>query len=802
MPRPALTTLIPYTLGIFVAGFLPIPIFWLWLIALIFIIGAIALQRFCHPALLAAIFVCGMLRLGIVMTSPIPSHFYSQELRFSGRTMYQPQRGELWEECYAVGIIQSVTATTQAVKAKILIRFREPIALHYGDTIEVEGILRQAKGKRNPGGFDYRAYLARRQIFGILYPSRDLEIKPIHQSGFPLLRWMERLRRRVESVTDKMYGDTRAHAQLLKGMLLGKRSGISDVTIGVFQNSGVLHILAVSGLHVGLIAAVCFFGFSLFHLPEKVTCFLTITAVIVYACLVGFRTSVLRASLMVILYLIGVIIDRDVDSFNLLAFVALVLLLINPAQLWDVGFQLTFAATGSIVYLLPKWNNFITHRLPILNSQTKNRTKIALKWLMTLFGVTLSAQVGATLIIAWHFYRAYPIGLIASPIVVQLAALIVPVGLISIILGMIWLPFAIPFVYANHLFLFMLLGIIEFFAKLWSPIKMTRPSFGLIAVYIAGCLAVAHWRWAWERRRKAALIGLAVLAIWIWDMANRNRGNLLEITFLDVGQGDAAFVRFPDGKTMLIDSGINSLRIDKSKDGSVKWVGFDSGERILDPFLCHEGIFKLDLLLLSHPDNDHGGGFAHILREFDVGRVLGVPHQNLRAKTHQVLHEIIDLKGIPHELGYAGPIDLTSTAQLELLHPFDEASTNLTDRDVNDDSLVLKLTYGTVNILFTGDIEQDAELRLIESRKDLKSEIIKVPHHGSRTSSTAEFLDAVRPRYAIFSLGERNRYGFPADAVIKRYRDRNCRVLRTDRLGAIRLRTDGRQCWIIPYAGR
>ena len=172
----------------------------------------------------------------------------------------------------------------------------------------------------------------------------------------------------------------------------------------------------------------------------------------------------------------------------------------------------------------------------------------------------------------------------------------------------------------------------------------------------------------------------------------------------------------------------------------------------LDPFLCHEGVFGLDLLLLSHPDSDHGGGFAHILGEFGVKRVLGVPHQDLLKSTHQILHEIIDAKGIPHALGYAGAIDLTPTAKLELLHPFDAASTNLHDRDTNNDSLVLKLTYGNLRILFTGDIQRKTELRLIESGKDLRAEIIKVPHHGSKTSSSAEFLDTVRPQYAIFSL--------------------------------------------------
>ena len=247
---------------------------------------------------------------------------------------------------------------------------------------------------------------------------------------------------------------------------------------------------------------------------------------------------------------------------------------------------------------------------------------------------------------------------------------------------------------------------------------------------------------------------------------------------------------------MLVDGGLNSSRIEVNEDGVARRVGYDHGERTLDPFLCHEGVFRLDLLLLSHPDNDHGGGFAHILGEFGVERVLGIPHQDLSKSTHRILHEIVDAKGIPHALGYAGTVDLTSTARLELLHPFDAASTDLHDADINNDSLVLKLTYGDVRILFTGDIGRKVELQLVESGEGSTAEIVKVPHHGSKTSSSAEFLDAVRPQYAIFSLGQRNRYRFPSKGVVERYSERGCRILRTDQLGAIRLRTDGQRCWV------
>ena len=816
MPRPALRTLVPYTLGVLIAGFLPIPLFWIWLIALICLIGGVGFSylwktdaraaRLGWIFLLGAICACGMFRLKVVLTSPIPPDLYDQRVHFSGEMAYQPERGEQWEAGYANGTLRPVENPDLAIEAKLLVRFREPIPLRYGDRIEVEGVLRQPNGQRNPGGFDYRFYLARRGIFGILYPHRGQEIIPADRSGFLLLRWTEGLRRRVETAIDNLYRENRIHAQVLKGMLLGLRSELSPDILDAFRNSGSIHILAVSGLHVGLIATVCFLGFSLLRLPRKATDLLTIAAVVLYACLVGFRPSVFRASLMAVIFLISRIIERDRDLFNLLAFAALVLLLINPAQLWDVGFQLSFAAVAAIVYLAPKWEHFIARIAGLrrtdstLNPDSVMRPRSvwgrAAWWVAMGFGVTLSAQVGTTLIIAWHFHRIYPIGLVAGLFTIGLAALLVNITLVSVLLGLIWLPLGLPFAYANHLILWIFLGLIEFFGQSWTVLKTPTPSFGFIVTYIAGCFAVVHWVWVWMHRKRVTMIGLTVLAIWIWDTAWHERGRLLEVTFLDVGQGDAAFARFPDGKTMLVDGGANSSRIEVTEAGVTRRVGYDHGERTLNPFLCHDGVFKLDLLLLSHPDNDHGGGFAHILRGFGVKRVLGIPHQDLSKSTHQILHEIVHAKDIPHELGYAGTVDLTATAKLELLHPFDAASTDLYDKDINNDSLVLKLTYGDVRILFTGDIGRKVELKLVESGESLQAEIVKVPHHGSKTSSSAEFLDAVRPQYAIFSLGQRNRYRFPSEMVIERYRERGSRILRTDRLGAIRLRTDGRQCWI------
>ena len=807
-PRPALYFLIPYLLGIIIGKWVSLPVLWLWLTVLLCLVGSITTRHrrryLCYGLLHLAVFAGGMLRLETASHSPIPTHFYNQPVSFSGTTTYQPERGETWDACYATGELQLLSDPTQAVSAKFLIRFQQLVPLRYGRQITLTGVLQQPQGRRNPGGFDYRAYLARQGIVGIIDAKGLLRIS--EQGGFLPLRWIEALRIRTERVIDHIYTtpgtvEPALHAQLLKGILLGKRSDLPTETLEIFRNSGTFHVLAVSGLHVGLVAMFCYFGFSCFRLPQKVLCLLTIAAVLMYACLIGFRPSVFRASLMAILFLFATLIDRDADLFNLLAFAALVLLLLNPLQVWDVGFQLSFLAVTAIVYFVPKMENPLRQLWENEDGSPSEGSVSVLtrfkntvvKWLGLSYLVTLAAQIGTTPLIAYHFFRAYPLGFIVGPFAVGLVSLIVAVGMASVCVGFISLPLAGLLALFNHAIISVFLGLIGIFGQTWGIVKLTPPTLGVFVLYIACFLGIAHWRYVYRHWKIASLIGWSVLAIYIWDTAFHEKGRLLEVVTLDVGQGDAAFVRFPDNRTLLVDGGVQRTYYDDKRQ---RWVDYDIGKRVIEPYLDFRGIRRLDMVVLTHPDVDHGGGLGHILENFEVGRVLGISDLPLNSETHQRLHAIVNANNIPYAFPYAGKIELTPTATLNLLHPVDAASTNLLDQDKNDDSLVMKLAYSEVDILFTGDIGKKAETRLIASGQDLRSEILKVPHHGSRTSSSAAFIAAVAPRYAIFSLGQSSQYQFPHSDVVARYRARGCVQVRTDEFGAITLRTDGKRCWI------
>ena len=363
----------------------------------------------------------------------------------------------------------------------------------------------------------------------------------------------------------------------------------------------------------------------------------------------------------------------------------------------------------------------------------------------------------------------------------------------SVCIGFIWLPLAQLLALLNHAIISIFLALIGMFGQTWGVVKLTPPTFGVFVFYIACFLGLARWRYVYKQWRVASLIGLSVIAIYVWDAAFHEKGRLLEVVTLDVGQGDATFVRFPDNRTLLIDGGVRRSYYDEKKQ---RRVDYDVGERVLEPYFDFHGIRRLDMVVLTHPDIDHGGGLGYILENFEVGRVIGIPEMALDSQTHRQLHAIVKANDIPYSFPDAGKIDLTPTATLHLLHPIDAASANLFDEDKNDDSLVIKLTYNEVDVLFTGDIGKKAEARLIASGQDLRSEILKVPHHGSSTSSSVPFIDAVEPRYAIFSLGQGSQYQFPNSDVVARYQARGCVQVRTDQSGAITLLTDGKRCWI------
>jgi len=841
MNRPALKALFPYLLGGLFAYYLlipqniPISQFHSWSFSALFAIaGAIVYKiRRIHSdkavsiLLALSLFSLGMFRYQSAIRSPIPTDLYEQRVQFSGYVTHnlkeraledeteEAQQGEGALAIFAKGKLRF--KNKKSTKAKILVKYSpfygskktkkiEP--LRYGDIVEISGELRKPQGKRNPGGFDYSAYLARKGIFGIIYLRSLKDLKRMGEGGGNFwLRWMDKLRGKIERIFEVTMRDTPDYANVLKGIILGQKKALSETTLRDFRNSGVMHILAVSGLHVGMIALACFLLLKLFRIPEKLIYLLTAMLVIIYANLVGYRPSVVRASIIIILFFIAKIIDRDSDLLNLLGFAALLLLLFNHTSLWDAGFQLSFATTAAIVYLMSKWEVLISHlacqwerirkiKSPAAGEIQDSRVdadaiqdvedkpfllRIADKFILMPLGVSIAAQVASQPIIAYHFNRIYPVAVLTNLVAVWLVWYIVCVAFVTIILSLIFPPIAIPFAWANKLAIFLLLKVVHFFAGIpYAVVEVPAPPLWFFIIYTASFFAITNLDWIRRRKKDALIIALAVISLCLWVTLPQSGGRLLEVTFLDVGQGDSAFIRFPDGANMLI-------------DGGPKRPGFDSGEHIVAPFLRHRGIRKVDTVILTHPENDHGGGLEYILKNFRVGKIIGIHHQDIPSATHRKLRAIAEKRRIEYQPGFAGTIANTKY-ELDILSPTE--STNFMDGYVNDDSVLLRLAYGKVSFLFTGDIEARAERSILLSGSHLQADIIKVPHHGSITSSGEAFLDAVNPAIAVISTGRRGKTSFASETVLERYKERHARVYRTDESGAIRIITDGRKCWM------
>jgi competence protein ComEC len=869
MNRPALKALFPYLLGGIFASYLNSQSnyltlqnslihqyqFYSWLISAILVIAGIVAYK--KQLLLLgglflglSLFVLGFFRYQAAVSSPIPPDLYNQNVRLSGYVTYNPDQPDNEEQeakslqIYISGKLSPMREENSrgGIKAKILVKQSSfyiykrhsdlglaPISsikqadissilsnLQYGDVVEVVGQLRQPQGKRNKGGFDYREYLARKGVFGIIYVRDAASVKKVGEGGgYFWIRWMDNLRRKVEGIFEQTMKGAPIYASVLKGIILGQKQALPEDMLLDFKNSGIMHILAVSGQNVGMIAFAGFLLFNFlfkpfalltdrsqqksgtsathwlpvflrFRLSEKYIYALTTCLVIIYACIVGYSPSVIRASVIIILFSIAKIIDRDTDLLNLLGFAALLLLLFNATSLWDIGFQLSFVTTAAIVYFMSKWEMLIK-----LLPQSKP-FQLANKIFLLPLGVSASAQVASQPIIARHFNFIYPTSIFANIVVVWVVWYIVCVAFITIIAGFIWLPLALPFAYANRLAIWILLRIAHFFSNIpYAVVESPTPSLRFFVVYTVIIFAMANLGFLCREKRKAIIIALTVISFCIWYSAIQPCRNFLEMTFLDVGLGDSAFVRFPNGKNILIDGGPTTPE-------------YDTGERVIAPFLRHKGIRKIDTVILTHPHNDHAGGLEFILKNFQVNQIIGIHDRDIPIPIHNELRAIALEKHIDYQPGNPGSLSISAkrkvspqnSYEIEILNPIDSNFTDFGQSSINNDSIVLKLRFGHISFLFAGDIETQAEYAMLNSGADIQADILKVPHHGSNTSSSEGFLNAVNPVLAVISSGEQSRFNFPSEVVLNRYKRHGTKLLQTSQSGAITIVTDGRRVWV------
>jgi competence protein ComEC len=655
-----------------------------------------------------------------------------------------------------------------------------------GERIACHARLRELRGTRNPGLPDPALVLRAAGVDALAgVPDPAAIARLAEPSGVGPRRLAFLARRALRAAIDREVGG--GPGAFLKTAVLGDRRGVGAEVEEGFRVAGATHVLSVSGLHLAAVATLLFVvvraaaarvpRLPLHVDPRAVAAAVALPAIAFFALVTGEAIATMRSALMLSIGMGAYLVGRRAAAGPAIAGAALVLLAASPLQLADLSLQLSLASVIGIAL----GARGIGPRAP---EPPAGRLRRLPAWLWRFVAATLAATAATAPLVAHHFGEVAPLsplGNLALVPIVELA--VVPVGLAGAAVGAIWPPLGQLPLAAAGMAARAALAIADSF-RLHGPLWLCRTPNGLetAALTAAGCLALVAAGSPGPRRRRlaagalaAALLAVASLAV--RDLVRRHARDLT-VTFLDVGQGDAAVVEAPGGRVMVIDGG-------GVRDGS-----FDTGARIVEPFLRARGIGRVDLVVLSHPHPDHLNGLFRIIERFPVGAFWSSgddghnpEYRRLVARARALGIRMPDVAGA--DLGGAAIVPLGPFLSAPGGGERIAAAPGLT---VNDASLVLRIGLAGRGVLFTGDLEADGEGELAGRRdagQTVASDVLKVPHHGSRTSSTPELVDAVAPAVAVMSLGWRNQFRFPAPEVVERYAARGARLLRTDRDGAI-----------------
>ncbi len=787
-PAPLLVPVLAFALGIVASGFVA-GSSWMWAAGGLACLSCAVLgqhHRLTAVAGLAAGFICLGVQASLVSGPELPPHHVS---RLPEEVMARPLALEGWvtvppdpapaevrdvSEIRTRFVVEVTGLTIAGQRAATVGQARLSVLgavpdLRYGD--EVRGVFRLRLPRKfdNPGAFDYPRYLAGQGIFLEGWTREPIEVIPAER-GSRILAAVFRLRAVILGRMDTAM--PASEAALLKATVLGDRSGLTPEMNQAFMDSGTYHILAISGLNVSILAGTLFGLFRLFRISARLAALCSALLVTTYAGLAGGGASVMRAAIMADVYLAAVVLDRRGSLLNTWSLSALILVWWNPRYLSDVGFQLTFLATLGILLFLPRCER-------LLGSVPQ-----PVRVLMESVAMTLAATAMTLPVLAVNFNRVSPIGVLANIPIVPLSGLITASGTAAAALFAVYAPGFAWLNAANGWLVDLLLALAAWFAAWpWSSIRVYTPTAAMVLCYY-GALGALFFslplsdppligRPDWKRRAIWSGVSLVfvVTGLIAWRMAAVSPPGV-RLTFLDVGQGEAIFIQAPGSRTMLVDA------------GGRLGPGFDIGQQVITPFLLHEWVGRLDVLVLTHPESDHMGGAPALLKAFPIAEVWTGGGPAASAMDIWV-SEFLRLRRIPHRVVTAG----ASTGwdgRVDVLHPPRDLRVPIgLKTKANNRSIVLRVRMDGQATLLTADIEAEAESFLTGSGAFLAATVIKVPHHGSRNSSTEGFVAAVGPKAAIVSVGYRNSYGHPHPSVLQRYANAGVRLFRTDRDGAI-----------------
>jgi competence protein ComEC len=708
------------------------------------------------------------------------------------------------------------------------------LQLRYGTRIRVRTTLDRTGNYRNPGVSSLAEYLERNDYDATGVIKSAAAITRLEDTRvFPVLallyRWRESLQREIDA---RFASET---AGVLDAALLGNRYNLSPNASERFREGGTFHVLVISGLHISFIGGLIFLVVS--RLTKRRLMQFVWPAVIVwsYSIAVGAESSVIRAALMFSFAGFAPIVFRRSTSLNALGAAALVLLVRSPKEIFDPGFQLTFLSVLAIIVIawplllklaaIGSWYpTRATPYPPVCSRELKTFCELLFwseeKWqqqlsrsaheyrlfkarpaawleryqvqrcLRYLFGavlVSVSVQVVLLPLMIVYFHRLSPASLLLNIVVSVLLAVLVAVSLAALLIAQVSVALSAP--------LFKLADAIN-----WSMVHSVDPFSGfnfrlpeysgsaawIYVLYYLPLLflvvALSHWRPLALSKEKHRLVlpmtalQLLLTALLIWHPFSSARADAhLRVDFLDVGQGDSALVTMPDGTTLLVDGGGNLLDATRR-----------IGETVVSEYLWWRGLDQIDYVLVTHADADHIDGLNDVLKNFTVHSAL-IARAPAGDPEFAKFSETLKQTNTHAEKLQAGDVIHFGDVELSVLWPPAGGGTS-----ANNDSIVLRLRFGNRAILLTGDIEKEAEKSLLETQQNLRADVVKAPHHGSKTSSTEDFVRATAAQFAIISVGRHSMFGHPHKEVVQRWQSHGATVLTTGDCGTISITTDGK----------